>query len=190
MDLKLTHAQGNQILQYLATGARMPEKLGKEEFDAMQRSLADDEMRQARSLLVSHSEMWALKRKVLFGKAANWKEGTDQKGQEVWNLIEAEAEVTVKPTEDQERGLFWILLLMAHPTSPIKVGIEGMNDVVWPIAEQLGYRNDLREMTGLNQRKPVRQLKRDSDPSWSKKSDNRKVDLDSKPAVTDGPAPR
>lgn len=186
MDLKLTHAQGNQILQYLASGIRMPEKLGKDEFDVMQRSLADEEVRQARSLLVSHSEMWATKRKVLFGQAANWKEASDEKGKEIWNLIDAEIPVTVKPTEEQERGLFWILLLMAHPASPLKVGIEGMQDVVWPIAEQLGYRNDLRDMTGLNQRKPVRQLRRDTDPSW--KRDPKKVELDEKstPASAEG----
>ncbi len=188
MALRITHSQGNQLLQFVATGVRMPAQLNKkdvEEFDPAQRSLADEEIRKARELLVKHSEMWALKRKVLFGKASNWTEGKDEKGRESWFLIDPEIEVELKPTDDEERGIFWILLLMAHPGGPVKAGIEGMNEVVWPLAEQMGYRNDLRDMTGLSQRKPVRQLRKDSDPSWAKekKAADKTVDLgDPKPA--------
>ena len=178
MELKLTHRQGNHILAYLGSGVGLPEKLGKEEFDVAQRSFANDEMRLARQALLSYSQMYAKKRKVLFGNADNWKLRDEASG--VYNLVDQEITIDVKLSEEQERGIYWILLLMAHPGSPGAVGIDTLDEVVWPIAEALGLKNDLREMTGLNQRKLPRLPKRDSDPSWKK--DAKKVELDEKPA--------
>ena len=179
--LTVTHQQGNQILQYLAQGIAFPEKLGKEEFDVAQRSFANDEMLMARRALLSYSGMYAKNRKVLFGEASNWR--LKDEVRERWNLIDLELPITLNLNDEQERGIYWILLLMCHPASPIAVGITVLDDVVWPIAEALGLRNDLREMCGLNQRKLPRLPKKDTDPSWKK--DAKKVELlDEKPTAS------
>jgi hypothetical protein len=163
---------------YLGSGITFPEKLGKEEFDAAHRAFANEEMRTARRALLSYSEMWAGKRKVLFGAADNWR--LKDEARDAWALVDLERPITVKLTDEQERGLYWILLLMAHPASPAAVGIEVLDDTVWPLAEALGYRRDLAEITGLSQRKLPRLPKRDNDPSWKK--DEKKVDLEEKKA--------
>jgi hypothetical protein len=175
MEITITHRQGQQLLQYLSSGIRFPEKLGKEEYDVAQRSFADEEIVLARKLLLSYSQLWAKKRKLLFGNADNWKGKDDAK--ESWQQIDPEVPITLKSSDEAvERGLYWILLLMLHPGSPAQGTIETIDDTIYPIAEQLGYRNDLREATGLGQRKLPRLPKKDSDPSWKK--DEKKVDLE------------
>lgn len=179
--MKITHKQGNILLSLAGAGLMFPEKLGKEEYETAHRAFADDEMRAFRKLLLAHSEMWALKRKVLFGRADNWKQA-DEKGDR-WTMVDEDLEVEIRldGDEEAERGLYWFLLLMLHPGSPFRIGIDLQEDVAWALAEKLGYRNDLRDATGLSQRKLPRLPKKDSDPSWRKAS--KKVELDAPPAA-------
>lgn len=174
-ELKVTHKQGNQLLKYMSAGLAFPEKLGKEEFDHAQRAFANDEIRAARKLLLSYSDLWASKRKILFGNADNWR--VKDEAADTWAILDPERPIVIRlETDEQERGIYWILLLMAHPASPMQMGVEILDELVWPLVEALGYRRELQEMTGLSQRKPVRAIRKDSDASW--KHSEKKVDAE------------
>ena len=174
--MKIKHVQGNVLLKLLGAGIVFPEKLGKEEFDPAQRAFANDEIRAFRKVLMSYTELWALKRKALFGQASNWKQTSASA--DSWELVDQDLEIEIKMDDEAERGLFWVLLLIIHPGSPFQLGVETQDDTAWPMVEQLGYRSEIRDMIGLSQRKPVRQIRKDSDPSWNQKKNLRKVELD------------
>ena len=183
--VKVTYRQGAAALAQLQRGIAFPEKLGKEEYDPAQRAFANEELQALRKVLLSYSAAWAKRRETLFGPDINnWRRKNTQDGEDTWALVDAQAEVEMALGEDAERGLYWLCLLAMHPASPFLTGVADHADVWWPFAEAIGYRRDLQEVTGLNQRKAPRLPKRDSDPVWGKSETKKAAEL---PANADIP---
>lgn len=167
-EIKLTHQQGF-TLYMLASTMRCPEKLGEESFDLAQRSIADDSIMYARRTLRQYSRIEDKGRMVLFGDRDNWSKKDDKGYSE---LIDPEKPVTVGLDDEAQEGIYWTLLLFAHPATPYrKASVADLDDVVWPVARELGMEKNLRKDLGLHDRSKGRRIIRDDSTEWEKKEE-------------------
>jgi hypothetical protein len=168
----ITHAQGNALFQYCSDRIRWPEKLGEEKFDEIQRSIADDLLKQCRTALRSYSPLVRQERVNCFGNASNWKKDNDGDANRGgrWSLINPDLPIDVHMDEDAQDGAYHALLMMAHPASPAPATLGALDEVVWPIALALGVGAQLRQDLKLDQSAKRRSVKRDVLPSNEVKS--------------------
>lgn len=180
-ELSITHRQGNVLL----TGSsvmRMTAELGRgdtaEKFDDVERVYIDELIVKARKLILSYTIRVRETKEILFGDIENWTATVDPQTQKKKHeLVDPELMTKIRPDEEAREGLYWILLLMAHPSSPTAVVAQTLDEVVWPVAKELGCEKQLAKHLKLDQKKS-RKISWDDDSSWAK---GKKIDLEEKP---------
>lgn len=173
MEIKLQHQQGQALMNYISAGIRMPEALGKgddaEKFDDIERIYLDEQIIKARKLLMSYSVRKPGTKEILFGDPENWKPLLDsQSGRVSHDWVDPEALFTIRLDRDEREGLYWALLLMAHPSSPLPQPAAVLQEVVWPVAQAMGADKQLRKHLKLEQRKS-RAILWNDDKEWERK---------------------
>jgi hypothetical protein len=69
-------------------------------------------------------------------------------------MVDQEATVTVKLSREAEEGLYWTLLLMTHPKSPVAAGVLVLGETVWPLARALEKDKMLAQDIQLGKKRP------------------------------------
>lgn len=182
MEIKIQHQQAQAILNYLGGGTiRMPEQLGKgddaEKFDDIERSFLDEQIIKLRKLLISYSRRNGATKEILFGDSENWREIVidPRSGRKASELVDPEAPFKVRVERDEREGLYWTLLIMAHPSSPFVQAVAILDEVVWPVARLIGADRQLAKHLKLDKRKS-RAILWNDDKEWERK-DSRKLEL-------------
>lgn len=174
MEIKIEHQQAQAILNFLGAGIRMPEQLGKgddaEKFDDIERSFLDEQIIKLRKLLISYSRRNGATKEILFGSSENWREIVvdPRSGRKASELVDPEAPFKVRLDNDEREGLYWALLLMAHPASPFTQALAVLDEVVWPIAQSIGADKQLAKHLKLDKRRRRPVLWND-DKEWERK---------------------
>lgn len=186
MEITIEHQQGQAILNFLGAAIRMPEQLGKgdasEKFEDIERSFLDEQIIKFRRLLMSYSRRNGQTKEILFGDSSNWRETVidPRSGRKGSEMIDPEAPFKVRVDGDEREGLYWALLLMAHPASPFTQALAVLDEVVWPVARLIGADRQLRRHLKLEDKRG-RKISWNDDKEWDRK-DSRKLELvDNKP---------
>lgn len=159
-DIVLTVQQGQHFLNYLSGGLRMPEKIGDDKYDVAERSWIDDKLLALKNLITSYATRMKNPRGVCFGGGELWEQTKTSAcghcGQQApgWTMIDPEAEIKVRLNEDSEEGIYWTLLLMAHPQSPTVAGMLVLSETVWPLAKAMGIDKMLAKDVKLGEKRP------------------------------------
>jgi len=146
----ITNIAGQLILRYASR--RLPDNMGEDKFDIAQKSLADDQTMYLRRALRKYSPVIAKHQKPCFGPLDNWSEDVTDDGK-VWNMIDPDREIVIELDEEALGGLFWTLLMMAHPGSPVPASISEMDELVWDLADKFGWTVELRKAIHLDEKK-------------------------------------
>ena len=166
-DIVLTIQQGQHFLNYLSGGLRMPAQLGEEKFDVAEQSWIDSKMLALKAVILSYTSRQKKPRGMCFGGAELWEvyksTACEKCGQpnDQWVMVDPEAEIKVRLTPDAEEGVYWVLLLMAHPKSPVAAGMSVLADTVWPLAKAMGLDKQLAKDIGLGSKRPRQILSND-----------------------------
>lgn len=154
----VTTEQG-QVLFRVAGGFALPEKLGDLKYDVAERAVASDEVRDLFRELKSRSPNYSISRRVQFGPAEGWDEVTIPDGSgstmKAWTLKpeQRETPVEIKLSEDALSGVAWCLLVTLHPASPMRMGVQDLEDIIWPLAKVFGLVGMLRKDLGVDKTK-------------------------------------
>lgn len=186
MDVKIQHQQGQAIMNFLGSQVRMPAQLGNgddaEKFDDIERSFLDEQIGKIRKLLMSYSLRKPETKEILFGKPENWKPTLDTRtGRKNHDMIDEEASFPMKLDDDEREGLYWTLLLMSHPSSPTAQPIAVLEEVVWPVAREIGADKQLAKHLKIDKRKS-RALLWNDNKEWNRK-ESKQLTLVEKPAA-------
>ena|SRR3990167_8716013 len=196
MDLTITYFQGQTLLGFINAGAHMPEKFGAgetaETFDVAERGFLDDQIRKFRKVLVSYCHHRKETKQILFGDRENWTLKSPEfcanpncgiplngRGKELYEMKDKDEFYKIKIDEDDEKeGLYWTLVLMAHPGSPFLQSIQTREDIVWPLAKMIEADKQLVVQIKLDKRKG-RKILWNNSKEWSKRreDDSKKIDL-------------
>lgn len=166
-DIVLTTQQGQHFLNYLSGGLRMPDKIGDDKYDVAERSWIDDKLLALKSLITSYTSRLKNPRGLCFGGAELWEVNKSTAcancGQtnSQWVMVDNDSEIKIKLTEEAEEGIYWTLLLMAHPQSPAAAGMQVLSETVWPIAKAMGKDRMLAKDIGLGSKRPRKILSND-----------------------------
>lgn len=168
-ELSITYRQGNIILNASAV-LRMVAELGRgdtaEKFDDVERVYIDELIVKARKFLMSFTIRVRETKEILFGDIENWRPTVNPETQKkMHELVDPDLKLKLKPDDEQREGLYWILLLMAHPSSPTAVMAQVLEEVVWPVAKELGCEKQLAKHLKLDQKKG-RKISWDDDKAW------------------------
>jgi len=174
-DISLTVQQGQHFLNYTSSGLRMPEVVGTDKYDVAERSWIDHKLLALKDLIFSYSSRVKAPRGVLFGGGELWEiqksAACDKCGQQNsnWVMVDDEAEIKIRLTQDSEEGIYWALYLMAHPASPAAAGMGVLSSTVWPIARAMGIDKMLAKDIGLSGKRPRQILSNDEMEKAEKK---------------------
>lgn len=160
--LTLTYQQGTTLLN--RTGMNYPEKFNEDmKFSPSVRATFSRNARQLFKAIKRVSPGFQKRPKMnpIFGKTENWKEmpwPTDKDGKVPTHLQEREPEQKVLDLYKTEElslnsqasdGLAAILLLLSHPDSKECMSPMAQEEIVWPLAEQLGLVPWLEKKIGI-----------------------------------------
>lgn len=175
----ITADTGNWLLQRVA-GFELPEKLGQEKYDLVQRGIVKDFTRQAFSALLEFS-YWAKQlgedHNLLFGSMDQYELLDPPKvAAREWRLKEAARTYRVKFTTDAVSGIMWMFYTMLVPSIKDEKGERVVHASVspaaaelyiWPLVRQFNKTASLRALLGLD--KPAKGMQWEDDPSEPEK---------------------
>ena len=148
---KITQEQGHYLFQ-AAVAFILPAKLGDSDHQAVDRSLASEDVGKLLRELKSRSPKYQSdpeRKRILFGPGDNWKRQDGPTG-EGWKMLDLSREVEIKLSEDAHVGAKWCLLLALHPDSKNCEQTGYQEEVIWPMAERLRLTRTLRKALGLD----------------------------------------
>lgn len=190
MEITVQHQQGQGLLNYIRAGIRMPAELGRgddaEKFDDIERIYLDEQIMKFQKLLLQYSHRKHETKEILFGDSENWKQIVESRtGKKFNDQVDPEAPFKMKLDEDEREGLYWTLLLMSHPSSPLPQPVAVLDEIVWPVARAAGADKQLAKHLKLEKRKSRKILWNDS-KEWERKESkplalvegDKKVDLE------------
>lgn len=174
-------------MNYISAGLRMPAELGRgedaERFDDTERIYLDEQISKVRKLLMSYSSRRIDSKEILFGNGDNWKPGISSRtGKKIHEMEDPEALFEIRLDREEREGLYWTLLLMAHPSSPLPQPVSVLDEIVWPVARAIDADRQLAKHLKLEKKK-TRKIAWNDDSQWDRK-DSRKLELVDGPEKT------
>lgn len=145
IDLKL---EEGQLLLRTASHFALPEKLGEgKAYTPSERSLASKDVQKLYLALKRRSPLLERDRRLCFGPESAW----DQTGPDNWKMrqgLDMSVPFEVED-EDVRSGVYWLLLLSLHPSSPVMLTASQQVEVGWPLAQKFRLRKKLEKDIGL-----------------------------------------
>lgn len=158
---------GNLILRG-AYRANFPEKVGERAFSANVRASISKKIRQVYKAFRDVSDILKEKRLLHFGPKSGYKEFdrsddvrdselqvTEERVKTRYELINKLATVEVELTGQAKDGLYWLLFLWLHPSSPLVLPVGMQSELAWPVAEQIRALKALEKETGVDSKETI-----------------------------------
>lgn len=147
VDLKL---EEGQLLLRMSAHFALPEKLGEgKAHTPNERSLASQDVQKLYVALKNLSPLLQNERRLCFGPEGAW----DQTGPDNWKMKQSHEFSCTVPfeieNEDVRSGIYWVLLLSLHPSSPVMLSASQQVEVGWPLARKFRLRGKLEKDIGL-----------------------------------------
>lgn len=153
MKHKLSMSRG-QYLYLISANSTMPETVGDKKYEPVDRLIINDMIRalyrELRVVSPASEHMPGKDSLLLFGPEDAWK-----KEDAGVSMVDPEREIEVELSKDAVDGLVWCMYILLFPRTNQKGEVSELSPkesekYVWPLLEQFGKANVLRENIGLN----------------------------------------